>query len=248
MGPAALDVRALAQRIAGMRDVDVRATYVRHQLTTMSPADVAQLFLLTMSAAETRDPAHLDLLQSVSLALADETCISLRGLVADELRSRDQFMLALALCPAPDDDGADRAEQVPNFGAGRPLALGERKSLARRNDKDLIQRVIRDPHPDVIRILLGNPGLTEAHVIQLCSRRPVPASVLREVFGCARWIVRYQVKLTIMLNPSTPLDICLQLAPMLNSKDLGRVLQAPDLPATVREACRRMAEQVKTVH
>jgi len=226
----------------------MRASYVRHRLVDMPPADIAELLLLTMSGAEARDTEHLDLLQSMSLALADEDCGQLRARVAEALRARDQFILALALCEAPEPEDDPRTSRVPDFGVGRPLALGERKSLARRNDPDLIQRVLRDPDPDVIRILLGNPGVTEPHVVQLCSRRPVSGLVLREVFRCARWIVRYQVKLTIMLNPHTPLDICLQLAPMLNRQDLSRVLQSPDLPASLREACRRMSEQVKIIH
>lgn len=247
MGSAEVDALALAQRLAGIRDTDMRASYVRHRLTGMPAAEVAQLLLLTMSAAEARDVRHLDLLQSMSLALADQDCEDLRARVAEALRARDQFILALALCEAPENEDP-RTTQVPDFGVGRPLSLGERKSLARRNDPELIQRVLRDPNADVIRILLGNPGLTEHHIVHLCARRPIAGSVLREVFRCARWIVRYRVKLTIMLNPHTPLDICLQLAPMLNRRDLARVLDSPDLPTTLREACRRMSEQVKTVH
>ena len=54
---------------------------------------------------------------------------------------------------------------------GRPLTLGERKSLARTHDRSLIQRVVRDPHPDVIRILLDNPSLTEEDVGRVCAQR-----------------------------------------------------------------------------
>ena len=74
----------------------------------------------------------------------------------------------------PDPNDEDDAQRIPDFGVGRPLTLGERKSLARRPDRDLIARVMRDPNPDVIRILLNNPGLTESDVVRVCARRPVP--------------------------------------------------------------------------
>ena len=70
----------------------------------------------------------------------------------------------------------------PDFGRGRPLTLGERKSLARTHDRSLIQRVVRDPHPDVIRILLDNPSLTEPDVVRICASRPCDPQVLQTVY------------------------------------------------------------------
>jgi hypothetical protein len=134
---------------------------------------------------------------------------------------------------AEDED----ALRVPDFGMGRPVTLGERKSLARRHDRELIARVIRDPHPDVMRILLGNPRLTEPDVLRLCARRPVATEVLREVYRCARWIVCYPIKLALVMNPHTPVDVSLQLLPLLHEQDLKRVREAADLPPELHAAC-----------
>lgn len=243
-------VEALASRLPGMRDTGMAATYVRRRLSTLPAGDVAEVLMLTMSAAEVRDPHHGVLLQAVCLALSGPECDGLRASVAAELRAREQHLLALAMQPIADTDsqaGPD-AQRVPDFGKGRPLALGERKAIARRNDRNLIDRVLRDPHPDVIRILLGNPALTEPNVVRLCARRPVNGAVLREVFRNPRWIVRYPIKLTILLNPYAPVDICLQLAPLMTQPDLHRVLQAPDVATAVREACRRVATGGDIVH
>jgi hypothetical protein len=128
---------------------------------------------------------------------------------------------------------------VPDFGLKRQLALGERKSLARRTERDIIVRAIHDPQPSVIRILLGNPALTESDVLRLCSKRPIPPEVLREVFRSWRWIVRYDVKMAIILNPNTPLDVSLHLVPHLKAQDLRRVATSPDLPQDLYKACQR---------
>jgi hypothetical protein len=135
---------------------------------------------------------------------------------------------------------------VPDFGKGRVLALGERKALARRQNRDLIARVLRDPHPDVIRILLGNPGVTEDDIVRLCAQRPVASDVLREVFKNPRWLVRYKVKLALTLNPYAPLDVTLQLAPHLTAPDQRRVIAAADVPELLREACARMTARTHT--
>jgi hypothetical protein len=140
--------------------------------------------------------------------------------------------------PADEDDPL--AQRVPDFGKGRTVTLGERKSLARRHDRTLIARVLRDPHPHVIRILLGNPAVTEADIVRLCATRPVLGDVLREVFRSPRWIVRYQVRVALMLNPNTPIDMALQIAPHMTTQDLRRAASASDLGEDVKDACRRL--------
>jgi hypothetical protein len=127
------------------------------------------------------------------------------------------------------------------------LTLGERKSLARRNDRNLIARVMQDPHTDVIRILLENPKLTETDVVSLCARRPTSPEIQREVFNHPRWIPRHPVKLALVLNPYTPIDVALQIVPFLNEPDRKRVAEAQDLSPQLRQNCLPGSAH-KTVH
>jgi hypothetical protein len=239
MPSAQAEFDALARSVTAIADHGLRASFLRHTLLGWRPEQVADLFTVAMTRAEARRPAHVELLQALSLALADELCDALREAVRGVLEARQQPALARALQRVPIEEEAE-TQRVPDFGKGRTVTLGERKSLARRSDRDLIARVLRDPHPHVIRILLGNPTLIEADVVRLCARRPVSTEALREVFRSARWIVRYQVKIALALNPYTPLDVALQLAPHLRYQDLRRVLGAEELHADLREACRRL--------
>jgi hypothetical protein len=43
----------------------------------------------------------------------------------------------------------------------RPLTLGERKSLARSWDRNVLTRLLIDPNHDVVALLLQNPRITE---------------------------------------------------------------------------------------
>lgn len=239
MSSAQADFNSLARSLSSIADQGVRAAYLRHTLLTRRPEEVADLFTVAMTTAEGRIPGHTLLLQAMSLALADESCNGLREAVRSVLEGRQQPGLAQALRRDPVNEEAE-TQRIPDFGKGRTLSLGERKSLARRNDREMLARVLRDPHPAVIRIVLGNPGLIESDIVRLCARRPVSTEVLREVFRSPRWIVRYQVKLTLALNPYSPLDIALQLTPHLNAQDLRRVALAEDLSPDLREACRRL--------
>lgn len=239
-------VNALAKTVIGIADHAMRAAYVRHTLLGMRPEQVADCFVVAMSSTEARRPAHGELLQAISLALADESCDGLRDAVCGVLHARGEPGLARALFREAPEDEDPAAQRVPDFGKGRAVTLGERKSLARSRDRALIARVLRDPHPHVIRILLGNPAMTEADIVRLCASRPVLADVLREVFRSPKWIVRYQVKIALLLNPHTPLDIALQLAPHMTAQDLRRVGAATDLSAELQEACRRLTGKATT--
>ncbi len=249
MSSAQTEFEALARSADSLADHGLRVSYIRHALLSKRPEQVADLFTVAMLGAEGRRPKHVRLLQAISLALADELCDGLRRAVGAVLEARQLPVLARALQQEQVAEDAE-TQRVPDFGKGRTLTLGERKSLARRNDRELIARCLRDPHPHVMRILLGNPALTESEVVRLCARRPVSTEVLREVFRSARWVVRYQIKTALALNPYTPLDIALQLAPHLQAQDLRRLLAASELHADLREACRRLIGKTEstTVH
>lgn len=236
---AQLRVRGLTRRLRSIADRALKAGYLRDALLRMEVADVAETLAVAVFGAEAGDGEHADLLQYLSLALADKRAEGLREQTRQHLLSSEHSALAALLSTDTNDESED-AQRLPDFGVGRPLSLGERKSLARRLDRDLIARVLRDPHPDVIRILLDNPGLTEPDVVRLAARRPVPGEVLREVFRNLRWIVRYPVKVTLALNPHTPLDVRLQIVPHLARQDAARLLEGPGLHPTLAAACGRL--------
>lgn len=245
MSSAQAEFDTLARSVISLADQGLRVSYVRHMLLARRPEQVADLFTVAMAGAEGRQPSHVVLLQAFSLALADDACDGLREAVGAVLDARQQPGLARALRRQQVDEDAE-TQRIPDFGKGRTLSLGERKSLARRNDRELIARCLRDPHPHVVRILLGNSAVTEADVVRLCARRPVSTEALREVFRSARWVVRHPIKVALALNPYTPLDIALQLAPHMRTQDLRRLVASEELHAELREACRRLTGRTES--
>jgi len=117
---------------------------------------------------------------------------------------------------------------------GRPLTLGERKSLARGKRDDKLLHLIRDPHPDVVAILLGNPHLIEADVLTIASRRPTLAATQEHVFASQRWRPRYRVKRALVLNPYSPPAIGIRLAVCLGNRDLAEISRDTKLVTEVR--------------
>jgi hypothetical protein len=136
----------------------------------------------------------------------------------------------------PPPEPRDRDEQ-------RMLTLGHRKTMARSNDRDVLDRLLRDPEVSVVPHLLENPRLVERDVVHLAARRPTEPEVQRVIFGSKRWIRRYAVKRTLVLNPYTPTELAIRLLGFLTSPDLRLVRQTPTLSAAVRQAAEQLAHQ-----
>jgi len=130
-----------------------------------------------------------------------------------------------------------REEKLPDYGRGRPLTLGERKSLARRPDRSMMDRLFSDPHPDVIRGLLRNPKVTEDDVVRLAARRPGRAEILAEIARSPKWVHRARVRLTLLLNPSMPLELAAPITGLLVRQELRLVAEATHVADGVRALC-----------
>lgn len=133
---------------------------------------------------------------------------------------------------------AERAKQLaperPLKPTGRPLTLGERKSLARTNDREQLLLLLRDPHPAVVAILLDNPHVTESDVLKIASRRPSVPESLTRLAAHPRWSVRHGVKRALVMNPSTPLADAIRIMTTLRAAELAELAQDPALPEPLR--------------
>jgi len=228
--------------VAGaIRDRSLASGYLRSMLRGLSIEEAADLVSVVHAASVARDPEAGEVWLLLAIVLADGEHELAEGL-ARTLRLRGNADLADAMAEATVERGDEGQERIPDFGKGRPLSLGERKSVARARDRQLLARVLRDPHPDVIRILLGNPHLTGREVVRLAARRPVHGDILREICRSARWMVRYAVRVALVKNPYLPLALGLRLVPQLNACDQRVVVDSPELAVRLREACQAALE------
>jgi hypothetical protein len=222
--PAAHELR---RRCASIHDRALRFAVVRDALLRSSASLAVELVELSLE-----DPDDVSLLGAVALSL--DELLPQRAAAAWLARAAGRELAAAMLEPASATEAPPEL-RVPDFGVGRPLTLGERKSLARRRDRNVLARVLRDPSPDVVRILLENPALTEADVVRLAARRPIDPRVLLALVVDLRWVIRPAVRKSLVQNPSTPLDVALRLLPHLNRSELAELERAADLREPLRE-------------
>jgi hypothetical protein len=100
--------------------------------------------------------------------------------------------------------------------------------------------LLRDPHPDVVRILLDNPHLVEDDVVHVAAARPGAPPSLALIAEHARWSARYAVRRALVLNPATPMHLAVRLATTLRPADLRELARDP----MVAPALRMQAAQI----
>jgi hypothetical protein len=144
------------------------------------------------------------------------------------------FLVASPTTMGPAELARSLAPERPLKPTGRPLTLGERKSLARTHDREQLLLLLRDPHPAVVAILLDNPHVTEADIVRIATARPAVPASLATLAAHPRWSVRHAVKRALVLNPWTPLADAIRIATTLRSGELRQLAADPSLPEPLR--------------
>ncbi len=234
--------RTLVQKLKAIREPKMRHAALAEYLARQ-PAEAAVAVLAEVVSRVREYPDFRDAAEAVAATLIDPDLVGYEArsrLYAAAKKAGYDEISHLFFDSSPtntpgdgfDEDLAAERAIVPG---GRPLTLGERKSLARGHQRELLEHVMRDLHPDVVTILLDNPHLTESDVLVIASRRPSPPASLTAVAANHRWRARYSVKRALTMNPHTPAHLAMQLATTLRPADLRAVRDDPNLADALRE-------------
>lgn len=228
----------LLRKLGAMADPSLRVDYLRAELLSGPTDGVASLLQATAEGADAGVTGYREMLLLLAVALAPARLESRRREAAAAAIARGQWLARSLLVPEGrrEADAGDGATRAPPVIPGRTVTLGERKSLARGRVRTVLDRVMHDPHPDVIRILLSNPSIREADILRIASRRPIAAEILREIFTHGRWFPRYGVRFALVQNPYLPTDLGLALVRQLHRQDAETLVGATELPNAIREA------------
>jgi hypothetical protein len=115
------------------------------------------------------------------------------------------------------------------------LPLGQKITLARRGPGRVAGALIAEGHPEVLRVALENPFLTEAHLLKILAREKVPLAVVQVLCRHAKWSQMYNVRLALVRNPSAPLATILAFLPELTVNDLRELASPGIVPENLRK-------------
>jgi hypothetical protein len=122
------------------------------------------------------------------------------------------------------------------------MRFGDRITLARIATPALVGLLLADSEPRVVLSALENARLREEDLVTALRRDDVRRSLLEGVSVSPRWSGCYSLRLSLALQPRTPLAIALQQISALVPRDLRRVADEERLHPLVRAAARSILE------
>ena len=231
--------------LLALPDVGQRTAWARAELTSLGPADAARLLEDVCHQSSLSDPSAREAMVAVAGVVAGfgdgEWVAELRQVAAAE----GLGALARLLGPEPPVAAGEPEPEtlpVPDYGTGREVTLGERRSLARRPTRAAFDRLLGDPHPLVIRQLLENPKLTEDDVVRLATRRPAQATTLRELANSPKWLCRGRVRMSILLNPGSSPALTHPLLGVCSGTELREVTRSTHISPELRQTAAEYLE------
>lgn len=233
-----MDAGELARTLASLEGGELRARKAASLLSALPADEAVDLLSQVLRRADRRidpDAAALEGLLRAVRELLDEDRIDLL-FRASETDLEVQALFARTE-PSRSFDH-DREEWIDR--EMRARTLGERRSLARTHDRDLLARLATDQDPVVVKHILMNPRCTEREVLLAASRRPQRAEVLEEIFRSRRWSANRSVRRALALNPYSPPSLASAALALLTAPDLREVARNLTLCPEVRVQARRL--------
>jgi hypothetical protein len=240
------DVERLKRLLLALPEIQLRVGWLGEQLGRWPVAFAARLLDELCDESERSNPEAREALLAVAIHFARLGPAPELDALREEAQGRHLLGLARLLRRGPAPVMVDRPATelpVPDYGTGRELTLGERRSLARRPNRRAFDKLLADPHPFVIRQLLQNPRLTEDDVVRLVARRPARAEVISEVAQSLHWLSRSRVRLSIILNPGAPPEIAMPLLPVCKRTELREVVRATETSMVLRGTAVELLER-----
>jgi hypothetical protein len=238
---------AFRRRLGSVLEFAQRVELLAEQVRERPAEQLLDLLAELVRGAVGRDPSAIEaVLAWVVLSVAPGTPLAAREreLFRQAQARNDPLLVTLLQPPFPTVMAEAPPGRILTARNGRPLTLGERRAVARRNNRFLLDRLLADPDAEVIARVLRNPALTAREAVRIAAWRPGRAEVLVEVLRCPRWAVQPDVQAALLRNPATPVALATRLVLLLPSPKLREVARDLETPLLVRLACRRQLEAI----
>jgi hypothetical protein len=242
-----MQVKRLKRVLLSLPDLALRTGWLRDFMASHSEHERATVLNALCEDNERAEPRAREAILAVALLFASLGECELIEQLRAQAEARHLLSLSRLVRRAPHPLVHDRPAHelpVPDYGTGRELTVGERKSLARTPNRRAIDKLLSDPHPLVIRQLLINPRLTENDVVRMVARRPGRLEVFEAIARDSRWLSRPRVRLAVLFNPGSPPVIAMPLLAVCTRSELTEVRNHSESSPVLRSAAHELLERL----
>ena len=123
------------------------------------------------------------------------------------------------------------------------MTVAQRVKFAMKGGSEARRVLIRDTNKVVQRAVLQSPRLTDQEVEAFASMTNLTDEILRMIGKNRNFRKNYTVVRNLLNNGKAPLDISLNLLPMLNPMDLKKLTMNKNVPETLRTTAVKLQRQ-----
>jgi hypothetical protein len=99
--------------------------------------------------------------------------------------------------------------------------------------------LIQDPNRLIQQFVLKNPQLSMDELTEFSRSPNTPAGVLRTINQNDAWMKNYTLKLGLVSNPKTPIELSLKWVKFLVANDLKKLAKSKNIPQTLSVTARK---------
>jgi hypothetical protein len=149
--------------------------------------------------------------------------------------------------PALDANGEAAGEAAPKLDEKQvpidKMSVSAKIRLATLGNAFARAVLVRDPLKMVAVAAIKSPGVTEIEAARYASNASLADDVIRHIAGRREWTKLYGVKLSLVMNPKTPMTDSMRMMPFLREKDLKNVAKSRGVPSAVVAQARKLISQ-----
>jgi len=123
------------------------------------------------------------------------------------------------------------------------MTVSQRVKFAMKGGSEARRTLIRDTNKVVQRAVLQSPRLTEQEVEAFASMTNLTDEILRSIGKNRNFRKNYNVVRNLLNNGKVPLDVSLNLLPMINPPDLKKLGMNKNIPETLRATAVKLMRQ-----
>jgi len=173
--------------------------------------------------------------KSSSVTLEQKT--QLNELLSDATPDAEALALAAAELEMDDEKRKTLLQQIS------AMTVAQRVKFAMKGGSDARRVLIRDTNKVVQRAVLQSPRLTDQEVEAFASMANLTDEILRLIGKNRNFRKNYAVVRNLLNNGKAPLDVTLNLLPMLNPLDLKKLTMNKNVAETLRTTAIKLQRQ-----
>ena len=173
--------------------------------------------------------------KSSSITLEQKS--QLHELLSDSMPDMEALTEALADAEPDNERRKTLLQQIST------MTVSQRVKFAMKGGSDARRTLIRDTNKIVQRAVLQSPRLTDQEVEAFASMTNLTDEILRMIGKNRNFRKNYNVVRNLLNNGKAPLDISLNLLPMINPQDLKKLGMNKNIPETLRATAVKLMRQ-----